>query len=352
MSTAASERARPTERLADCRSPLAAEYDVIMLDLDGVVYVGGGAVAYAVEVLGELREKVRLAYVTNNAARTPATVAARLGRLGIEAAPGDIVTSAQAVARLVAADVPGGATVLLLGADGLREALEERGLTVTTSAQDSPAAVVQGFNPGIDWSALAEGAYAIAAGVPWYASNTDTSVPTPRGLAPGNGAFVAALSAATGARPVVAGKPEPALFDETVVRVGGERPIVVGDRLDTDIEGANGVGADSLCVLTGVSSIGDLATAPPMLRPTYVGPDLRALTEPQAAVIRDDEWFVCGQIRARNDAGRIELSVPYADPAYADAVSALRAGLSVCWHSDERSPDVTAITEYVVPFVR
>ncbi|UYM05199.1 HAD-IIA family hydrolase [Solicola gregarius] len=352
MTTAAGERARPVESLAACTSALVSAYDVVMLDLDGVVYVGEGAVPHAPEILRALRDDARLAYITNNASRTPAAVAARLVGIGIDADASDVVTSAQAVSRLVAERVPHRATVLLIGGEGLHDALLERGLVVTASAADGPAAVVQGFSPRLDWRQLAEGAYAIGAGIPWFASNADLSVPTPRGLAPGNGAFVAALAAATGARPLVAGKPEPALFDETLLRVGGSRPIVVGDRLDTDIEGANRVGADSLCVLTGVSDIADVAAAPPMLRPTYVGPDLRALTEPQPAVEREEAWQVCGGIRARVTDDRIELAGAPDDARYADATCALRATLAACWAADGDVADLTGAAALVERFVR
>lgn len=255
-------------------------YDVALLDLDGVVYVGTGAVAHAPESLRAARQAgMRLAFVTNNASRPVEVVAAQLTDLGVEASPSEVVTSAQAAARLLAELLPRGAKVLVVGGAGLEAALHERGLVRVDTAEADPAAVVQGFAPEVGWRLLAEGAYAVSAGLPWVATNLDATVPTERGRAPGNGALVDVIRVATGREPVVAGKPEPPMHREAILRTGAKRPLVVGDRLDTDVEGANASGADSLLVLTGVTDPVQLVLAPPRLRPTYVGLDLRALHE-------------------------------------------------------------------------
>ncbi|MBT2387423.1 HAD-IIA family hydrolase [Streptomyces sp. ISL-11] len=276
--------------------PLSTAYDTALLDLDGVVYAGGEAIAYAVESLATAREGgMHLAYVTNNAARTPATVAEHLTRLGVPAEPSDVITSAQAVARLIADQLPSGSRVLVIGAEGLRVALEERGLVPVDSADDDPAAVAQGYGgPDMPWSRLAEASYAVARGVPWFASNTDLTIPSARGIAPGNGAAVQVVRIATGAEPQVAGKPLPPMHRETVLRTGAERPLVVGDRLDTDIEGAHVGGVDSLLVLTGVTTAAQLVAARPEHRPTYVAEDLRGLLLPQPAVSEERDGFRCG----------------------------------------------------------
>ncbi|WKK22614.1 HAD-IIA family hydrolase [Streptomyces olivoreticuli] len=277
------------------REPLCAAYDTALLDLDGVVYAGGEAIAYAVESLGTARDGgMHLAYVTNNAARTPQTVAAHLTDLGVPAEPSDVITSAQAVARLIADQIPAGSRVLVIGAEGLRVALEERGLVPVDSADDDPAAVAQGYGgPDMPWSRLAEASYAVARGVPWFASNTDLTIPSARGIAPGNGAAVQVVRIATGAEPQVAGKPLPPMHRETVLRTGAERPLVVGDRLDTDIEGAHVGGVDSLLVLTGVTTAAQLLAAPPEHRPTYVAEDLRGLLVAQPGVDAVDGGFRC-----------------------------------------------------------
>ncbi|MFG1807308.1 HAD-IIA family hydrolase [Streptomyces sp. NPDC049040] len=275
--------------------PLDTAYDTALLDLDGVVYAGGDAIAHAVDSLTAARsDGMRLAYVTNNAARTPQAVAEHLSRLGVPAETEDVITSAQAVARLIADQVPAGAKVLAVGGEGLFAALRERGLQPVESADDGPAAAVQGYGPELRWSQLAEMAHAVNAGVPWFASNTDLTIPTARGVAPGNGAAVQAVRYATGREPQVAGKPQPPMHRETVLRTGARRPLVVGDRLDTDIEGANASGVDSLLVLTGVSTAAELVAAPPEHRPTYVAADLRGLLTPHPPVTWDGSQAHCG----------------------------------------------------------
>ncbi|MEU6888386.1 HAD hydrolase-like protein [Streptomyces viridosporus] len=275
---------------------LSEAYDTALLDLDGVVYAGGSAIVHAVESLAAAREGgMHLAYVTNNALRTPDTVAAHLTELGIPADPGDVITSAQAVARLIADQVPQGSRVLVVGGEGLRVALRERGLVPVESADDDPVAVVQGYGgPELPWGRFAEASYAVARGVPWFASNTDLTIPSGRGIAPGNGAAVEVVRIATGAEPQVAGKPLPPMHRETILRTGAERPLVVGDRLDTDIEGAFNGGVDSLLVLTGVTDGAQLLAAPPQHRPTYVDADLRGLLTGQPEVVEADGGFRCG----------------------------------------------------------
>lgn len=308
--------------------PLVESYDTALLDLDGVVYVGPIAVPDAPAALEQARRRgMRLAFVTNNASRTPATVAEHLTELGVPAATDEVVTSAQAAARLVAARVPPGAAVLVVGGAGLTEALRERGLVPVTSTDDGPVAVVQGFAPEIGWSLLAEGAYAVSAGLPWVASNLDRTIPTPRGIAPGNGTLVDVISAATGRRPdAVAGKPELALHREAVERSGAYRALVVGDRLDTDIEGAVRADTDSLLVFTGVSGPAELLAAPAHRRPTYVAASLLGLLETQPPVAGDatDGWR-CGGWRAWVEDHTLILE------GEGDGYDGLRAACAATW---------------------
>lgn len=322
---------------------LQDSYDVALLDLDGVVYIGEHAVPHAAEALRAARDAgMRLAFLTNNAARPPEVVAAHLVEIGIDASAAEVVTSAQAAARLLADRLPAGSRVLVVGGDGLNAALRERDLVPVSRLDDDPAAVVQGFHPDVGWRLLAEGSYAVATGLPWVASNLDRTVPTARGRAPGNGTLVDAVRAATGREPMVAGKPEPPMHHEAVLRTGADRPLMVGDRLDTDIEGANRVGVDSLLVLTGVTDPIDLVLAAPELRPTHVGRDLRALQhQPESLVV------VAGATRlgrwvAECDAGRLRLrhadgSEPVGSNVKAgldgtdDALDALRAMCGAAW---------------------
>ncbi|MBQ0829943.1 HAD hydrolase-like protein [Streptomyces tagetis] len=304
---------------------LSEAYDTALLDLDGVVYAGGHAIAHAVDSLAVARAGgMRLAYVTNNALRTPDAVAGHLTELGIPTGADEVITSAQAVARLIADELPGGARVLVIGGEGLRVALRERGLEPVESADDDPAAVAQGYGgPELPWGRFAEACYAIARGVPWYASNTDLTIPGARGIAPGNGAAVQVVRIATGADPKVAGKPLPPMHRETILRTGARRPLVVGDRLDTDIEGAFNGDVDSLLVLTGVTDGAQLLAAPPEHRPTYVDADLRGLLTGQPEVAGDAEGgFRCGGWTARAGAERLELE---GDGAVPDGLRALCA---------------------------
>ena len=258
--------------------PLWDDYDVAMLDLDGVVYVGPDAVPGAAGHLADARAAgLHLAYVTNNASRTPDTVAAHLRELGIEVDDRDVVTSAQAAARLLADDLPEGAPVFVIGGEGLEVALAEEGLRPVQDTAEEPVAVVSGFHRDLRWSTVIAGAILVRDGLPWVASNTDMTVPTPDGPGPGNGALVRVVAEFAGREPVVAGKPKPPLFEETLRRVGGSRPLVVGDRLDTDIEGANATGYDSLLVMTGVTDLEHLVSARAELRPTYLAADLGGL---------------------------------------------------------------------------
>ncbi|MBD8869271.1 HAD-IIA family hydrolase [Nocardioides sp. MJB4] len=249
-----------------------------MADLDGVVYVGPAAVPGAPEHLAEARRRgVHVAFVTNNASRTPRMVAEHLCELGVAAEASDVVTSAQAAAHLLAGRLEPGAPVLLLGGAGLEEALLDEGLTPVLDAADGPAAVVTGYGPDVTWRRLMTGAMLIRDGLPWVASNTDLTFPTAEGVAPGHGVQVRMLSDFSGVTPEVAGKPARPLLDETVRRVGGDRPLMVGDRLDTDIEGARVAGVDSLLVLTGVTGLAELVAAPPRLRPRFLAADLGGL---------------------------------------------------------------------------
>ncbi|GAA1988049.1 HAD-IIA family hydrolase [Kitasatospora viridis] len=313
--------------------PLAAAYDTALLDLDGVVYAGPAAIDHAVEALDQARAGgMRLAYVTNNASRPPRVVAEHLTELGVPAQPGDVINSAQAAARLVAEKVPAGAKVLVIGGAGLVEALAERGLVAVERMADGPAAVVQGFDPSVGWERLAEAAYAVQAGLPWVASNLDLSIPTARGVAPGNGTLVAAVSAATGVTPEVAGKPLPPMHRETVLRTGAVRPLVVGDRLDTDIEGAFNGGVDSLLVFTGVTTPAQLFAAPAEHRPTYLAADLRGLLQahPEVAALPDG-GFECRGRQARVVDGELRLG-----GTGDDRYDGLRALCAAAWAALDR----------------
>jgi glycerol-1-phosphatase len=355
---------------------LCDEYDLAVVDLDGTVYVGRDPVPGATQALRDLvGTGMRIAFVTNNAARTPAQVARVLDQMGIEAGPEDVVTSAQAAADIVRTMVPAGAPVLVVGGRGIQEALESQGLRPVPSADDAPVAVVQGWTPELDWRMLAEGALALARGLPWIATNTDLTVPTGRGIAPGNGSFVALLGRVVGRSPdVVAGKPGVALLEQTARRYRAARPLVVGDRLDTDVAGAHAAGMDSLLVLSGVTSAEDLLTAAPDLRPTYVGSDVGALLTAHPGAEARGSTFVSGagsvtvdrsggspvvDVATEVDRAPSDADPPDADPPDADskdrAVDVLRAAALATWGLlDEGVPvslgaDLRALLERIRP---
>jgi len=312
-----------------CADPLDTAYDVALLDLDGVVYLGGTAIPGAAESLRKAQAAgMRLAYVTNNAFRTPAAIAALLTSFGAPATVQDVVTSAQAAARLLAERLPAGAPVLVVGGNGLRMALRERGLRPVSTAMDRPQAVVQGYSPDVSYSMLAEGGLAVAAGALFFASNGDLTLPGPRGSQPGNGALIQVIATATGVQPVVAGKPEPPLHQESVLRTGAKHPLVVGDRLDTDIEGAHRVGADSLLVLTGVTSPAEAVLAPPSQRPTYLAEDLAGLLEPHPEVKSADGTLRCGGWTVRRTRDQLELS------GDGERIDGLRALCAAAWATE------------------
>ena len=293
--------------LKSSERPLSRVYDLVMLDLDGVVYIGPRAVAGAAGHLAAARaEETHLAFVTNNAARTPEAVAAHLDSLGVPATSRDVVTSAQAAARLLEGQVTAGARVLRLGGPGVEEALRERGFQPVDDIADEPEAVVSGYGPEITWQQIVRAAVRIKEGLPWVASNTDMTIPTDVGLGPGHGVLVRMLSEFSGVRPPVAGKPEPPLLQETIDRVGGTRPLMVGDRLDTDMVGAHRAGVDSLLVLTGVTGLDELAAAEPDERPTYLAGDLAGLLSPHPEVRADgDSCWRAGGWTASVARGRV-----------------------------------------------
>jgi len=267
------------------RTPLD-DVDVVLSDLDGVVYTGPRPVPHAVESLTLAGRTRRLGFITNNAARTDASVASHLRQLGLAGTmPADVVTSPQAAMRLLKERLPEGARVLVVGGEGLVVEVERAGFVVTRSAEEDPAAVVQGFAPEVGWAQLAEAAFALKVpeedgGIPWIATNTDWTIPQARGIAPGNGTLVSAVHTAVGRLATVAGKPEPPIFQEAIARFDARHPLFIGDRLDTDIAGAVSTGIESALVLTGIDRPKHVLAAPPNSRPTYILSDLRELHEP------------------------------------------------------------------------
>lgn len=303
--------------------------DVLLLDLDGVVYRGRAAVPHAAEALEAVRGRgVRVGYITNNASRTAQSVADHLVELGLPASPDDVVTSPQAAVRILADRLPAGARVLVIGGDGLTSVVHAAGFTVVSSADDEPDAVVQGFAPHLGWKDLAEASFALAdPDRLWVATNTDWTIPVDRGIAPGNGTLVSAVHAAVGRLPVVAGKPETPLFVTATERFGAQRPFFVGDRLDTDVRGANAAGMPSALVLTGIDGPKQVLAAGAADRPTYLLADLRGLLEPYPEVKRRGDAVQVGKAVARVSGTALEV-VKAGEP-----IDLLRAAAEAVWRS-------------------
>lgn len=285
--------------------------EMLYCDLDGVVYRGGDPIPGAAPSLNRAaRSGVRVAYLTNNASRTPAQVCEQLSSLGLPAEDADVVTSAQACIRMVRsagfdADTP----ILCIGGDGLRQALRDSGFHVCGPGE-APAVVVQGFSRDLGWSDLAEASYAIQAGAAWFVTNDDRTLPQERGMAPGNGTLVAAVAAATGILPRIAGKPHVPLYQTAAERYGSPAALCIGDRLDTDIQGANAVGLQSALVLTGVDGPESLYAAPPARRPRYVLHSLDDLFLPVQTPTVGATTAQCGTARVRLDGDAILLEAP------------------------------------------
>ncbi|MEU8053900.1 HAD-IIA family hydrolase [Micromonospora haikouensis] len=293
----------------DTGDRLVDGYSLVVFDLDGVIYLIDRPIPGAVEAVGRLHAEGRaVAYATNNASRRASEVADLLTGMGVPAAAEEVLTSAGASAELLAERLPAGSPVLVVGAEALRAEITAAGLRPVSRVDESPVAVVQGYGPQVGWADLAEASLAVRAGAQWIATNTDRTLPSGRGPLPGNGSLVAVLRTALDREPdVVVGKPEPALFATAARRAGQGRTLVVGDRLDTDIEGARRAGLDSLLVLTGVSDVPELLAAPAARRPTYVSVDLAGLFDP-AAVVRVPGAAETGGWSVRATDGGLELA--------------------------------------------
>ncbi|HEX5401374.1 MAG TPA: HAD-IIA family hydrolase [Pseudonocardiaceae bacterium] len=317
---------------------LLHNYDALLLDLDGTVYRGATPIDTAEPAIQAAHQAgVAVRFVTNNASRSPDDVAEHLNRLGIPAKHDEVTTSAQAAAGMLVDRVAPGADVLILGTGALAAEARALGFTPVRAAGPGVKAVLQGLSQEVGWRDLAEACLAIRAGALWIVCNADATLPTERGLLPGNGALVAAVRAATDATPLVAGKPERPLMDDAIKAAGARHPLAIGDRLDTDIEGAVNVGIDSLLVLTGVATAATLLAAEPARRPTFVTADLRGIERAPAdvAIAVHPDW----QAEATD-----ELTLRHTGTGQPDALAALRTLCATWWAADQSgTPKVRAL---------
>jgi glycerol-1-phosphatase len=267
--------------------PLAGRYGGVVFDLDGVVYLGDEVVPAAPAALDGVRGLgVGVAFVTNNSYRPPGLVAEKLNRLGVKAAVGEVLTSAQAAVRLLGGrDGLDGVRVLVVGGPGLCQALEAAGARlVDPSAWRDAQVVAVGFDPELTYERARTATLAIRAGARFVGSNPDTTLPTPEGFWPGAGATLAMLQAATGVRPEVAGKPERALLDTAAAVIGPGPYLMVGDRADTDLDGARRIGWATALVLSGVTQPADLPDL--AANPDHLLADVAGLLDPPGPLVR------------------------------------------------------------------
>lgn len=336
-----------TRALKGTSKPLAQQYQLALLDLDGVVYRGKEAVAYAADSIQAAQHAgMAIEYTTNNSSRFQQVVADQLKGFGLDVEPWQVITSSVVAARMVAKRVSAGARVLVLGADHLREEVIKAGLTIVEQASDNPEAVIQGWYPDMTWTMLAELSYAVENGATYFTTNRDLTIPREFGIAPGCGSMIQAVVNATGTEPVAsAGKPEAYMYDEArelnatqgTQMVSVEASLAIGDRLDTDIEAGNCGGYDSLAVLTGVTNPHEIMLAPEHLRPTYVVRDLRGLLEamPEPTNQGNSRWS-CASASSWLEDKVIKVSD-------VTDINAVRAAVCLAWQLADSGQDMSAI---------
>jgi hypothetical protein len=315
------------ERVLRVTARIWDQYDVLLADLDGVVYEGAEAIAGAPEAIRRLKASgVPVGYVTNNSSRRPEAIVEQLAGFNIPAEPDDIIGSGKTGVELLATLIAPGSKVLVVGGEGLRVRVEEAGFVLAKSSDERPAAVIQGFSPDVAWRDLAEAAFSIQAGAKWVATNSDWTLPQEKGLAPGNGTLVSAVHTAVGQMALVAGKPEPAIFHTAVKHFGAKRPLFVGDRLDTDIVGANRAHIASALVMTGVSTRKEVLGVRMESRPRFILESLTELVDGYQAPIKLAHGFKCldAVVELRGD----DVLVLDGDPK---GIGALRAACALVY---------------------
>lgn len=231
----------------------------LILDMDGVLWRDNTPIGDLPAIFSCIDERgLKVALATNNATRTVDQYLEKFSGFGVTLEPWQIVTSAYATAAVLERAFPEGGAVYVVGENGIRQALAERGFTPITDPDDEtvPVAVVGGIDRDVTYRTLRRATLHIRAGVPFYGTNPDKTFPTPLGLVPGAGAILAAIEAATGIEPVIVGKPQPAMMYTALEKLGTspEETLVVGDRLETDIASGQAAGCKTALVLSGVSS--------------------------------------------------------------------------------------------------
>jgi len=262
----------------------------LIIDMDGVLWHGELPMPGLTEFFQTLRDQqIQFILATNNARLTQEQYVIKLAQMGVQVTPDEILTSSMATALYLAEHTdPSTTRVFVIGEDGARQPLLERGFTLTelyelNDDKNNPNMgadiVVCGMDKNLSWDKLATATLNIRAGAKFIGTNADTTLPTERGLTHGNGAILAAIMAATGITPTIIGKPEPIIYQQALSLLGIDpaQTVAIGDRLETDILGAVRTGIRSLMVLSGVSTEDDFKSTD--YRPTWVMPDIRAVTQ-------------------------------------------------------------------------
>lgn len=306
------------------------KYDNLLCDLDGVVYEGSVALVDAVEsVLAIAARGVPVGYVTNNSSRKPETIAAQLSGFGIETSAANIIGSAQTGVEILATLIPPGSKVFVVGGEGLRSRVTEAGFELVNNSEENPAGVIQGFDPSVSWTDLAEAAYSIANGAKWVATNQDWTIPREKGIAPGNGTLVSAVHTAVGQLPIVAGKPETAIYKTATDHFASKQPLFVGDRIDTDIRGANRAEIASVLVMTGIATRKEVLGVKKEDQPKFIIGTLAELLADYDQPKKTKRGYSCKGAEVELLGNKVVVT--HGDPK---SMAALRAACAVIYNSE------------------
>jgi HAD superfamily hydrolase (TIGR01457 family) len=304
-------------------------YDTVLCDLDGVIYEGKEAIVDSVETINKfIAQGVSVGYVTNNSSRKQETIADQLAGFGIRTEPENIISSAKTGVEILATLIPAGAKVLVVGGEGLRSRVLEAGFELVVNSDEKPAGVIQGFDPSVAWTDLAEASYSIANGAKWVATNQDWTIPREKGIAPGNGTLVSAVHTAVGQLPIVAGKPEPAIYKTALEHFGSKKAIFIGDRIDTDIRGANRAEIDSVLVMTGISTRKEALGLKQEDRPVFIIETMAELLYDYDQPKKTKRGFACRGVEVELLGNKV--LVTNGDPK---SIGALRAACAVIYNS-------------------
>ena len=230
----------------------------LILDMDGVIWRADSPIGNLPEIFKRIEARgLKYVFATNNGTKTPDQYVATLEKLGVRVSTQQVVTSALGTAYMLSQNFQRGTKVFMVGEDGTRTALGEKGFEVLSVERAQEAqVVVMGIDREVNFNKMREATLLVRRGVPFYATNPDKTFPTPRGEIPGAGAWISVITTATGIEPIYAGKPFPFMMELSLERLGTkkEETLIVGDRLETDIAAGQAVGCPCALVLSGVST--------------------------------------------------------------------------------------------------